>query len=175
MQRWARSCLCNKPAARANAASALALDQDLGSLDSEEAPDTLIVNLWIPLVDARVIHGCMEMIRGTQSGQLLAHDGQTVLPDGRLTAGIKEENLPPGEVVAGGLNVGDVLLTAERLVHRSLPNTSSIVRWSVDTRYSALGLPTGRADLPGFVARSRRHPERVARSADDWNRAAEAG
>ena len=154
---------------------ALVLDQDLGSLDSEEAPDTLIVNLWIPLVDARVEHGCMEMIRGTQSGQLLAHDGQTVLPDGRLNAGIKEENLPPGEVVAGELNVGDVLLTAERLVHRSLPNTSSIVRWSVDTRYSALGLPTGRADVPGFVARSQQHPERVARSADDWNRAAEAG
>ena len=44
------------------------------------------------------------------------------------------------------------------------------MRWSVDTRYSQIGLPTGRANVPGFVARSQKNPESVAKSHDDWNR-----
>ena len=67
-------------------------------------------------------------------------------------------------------------MTTERLVHRSIPNRSQTVRWSVDTRYNRIGLPTGRSKVPGFVARSRQHPERVARSHNDWiGNLAEAG
>ena len=72
--------------------------------------------------------------------------------------------------------VGDALLTMERVLHRSIPNTTKTVRWSFDTRYSRLGLPTGRKQVPGFVARSRAAPERVARSHRDWVQAfVEAG
>ena len=61
-----------------------------------------------------------------------------------------------------------VLLTTERLVHRSLPNTTETVRWSLDSRYSQIGLPNGRPGVPGFVARSRQNPQQVAQSLDDW-------
>ncbi len=66
------------------------------------------------------------------------------------------------------MDAGDALLTMERLVHRSLPNRSDTVRWSIDTRYCQIGLPTGRPQVPGFVARSRQNPDSVARSIDDW-------
>ena len=68
------------------------------------------------------------------------------------------------------LEAGDVLLTSERVVHRGLPNRSDTVRWSVDTRYSQIGLPTGRESVPGFIARSRENPESIAKSHHEWNR-----
>ena len=149
--------------------------QDLAFVNSEEAGDTLLVNCWIPLVDARAENGCMQMMRGTHGLPLLPHDLRVPLPNGKHCVGIDDRDLPDCEVVTGELNAGDVLLTTERVLHRSLPNVSETVRWSVDTRYSALGLPTGRADVPGFVARSSNHPDRVARSARDWNERVEAG
>ncbi len=149
--------------------------QDLAFVDSEKVGDTLLLNCWIPLVDARAENGCMQMMRGTHGLPLLPHDLRVPLPNGKHCVGIADRDLPDREVVTGELNVGDVLLTTKRVLHRSLPNLSETVRWSVDTRYSALGLPTGRAEVPGFVARSSHHPDRVARSARDWNESVEAG
>ena len=140
--------------------------QDLAFVNSEEAGDTLILNFWIPLVDARIENGCMQMMRGKR--ELLPHKLHLHMPDERVIVGIEDRELPDSEVVNGEVDVGDVILTTERAIHRSLPNISNTVRWSVDNRYSALGLPTGRADVPGFVARSRERPDRVAQSAHDW-------
>ena len=66
--------------------------------------------------------------------------------------------------------MGDVLMTMERVLHRSTPHTTNSVRWSLDVRYSRIGLPTGRENVPGFIARSQVNPERVARSHRDWLR-----
>ena len=49
-----------------------------------------------------------------------------------------------------------------------------LVRWSLDIRYSVLDMPTGRDEVPGFVARSRRSPERVTKDAAEWRAAVEA-
>lgn len=142
--------------------------QDLAFLNADEVGDTLVLNFWIPLVDARVENGCMQMMRGTHAQPLLPHNLKLPMPDGKILVGIEDRDLPDGEIVTGEMNVGDVLMTTERVLHRSLPNISDTVRWSVDTRYSALGKPTGRDDVPGFVARSRIHPNHVAQSALDW-------
>ena len=145
--------------------------QDLAYLKPEEAGDTLVVNLWIPLVDATAANGCMQVLRGSHRAGLLPHDQRET-----IYKGIAEENLPEGEIVTCEVAVGDALLTMERVLHRSIPNTTQTVRWSLDTRYSRLGLPTGRKRVPGFVARSRAAPERVARSHRDWVQAfVEAG
>ncbi|MCZ6635898.1 MAG: phytanoyl-CoA dioxygenase, partial [bacterium] len=64
--------------------------------------------------------------------------------------------------------------------HGSLVNETDTVRWSMDLRYQAMGQPTGRWYVPGFVARCRSNSaletpdceawvadvERVAREAD---------
>ena len=68
------------------------------------------------------------------------------------------------------LDVGDVLVTTERLIHRGIPNRSDVGRWRGDTRYSQIGLPTARESVPGFVARSYNQPESGAKTYHDWNR-----
>ena len=142
--------------------------QDLGYLIPAEAGDTLVVNFWIPLVPANAQNGCMQVIPGSHRKGLLEHDILIKTKGHGGSKGIPDAALPPGDFVTCEVDAGDALMTMERLVHRSTPNRSNTVRWSVDTRYCRIGLPTGRSRVPGFVAHSREHPERVARSHLDW-------
>lgn len=142
--------------------------QDLAYLIPAEAGETLVVNFWIPLVSATEQNGCMQVIPGSHRLGLLAHDLQLETPGHKGSKGIADADLPASSIVTCEVDAGDVLITMERLVHRSIPNRSQTVRWSVDTRYNRIGLPTGRSKVPGFVARSRRHPDQVARSHHDW-------
>ena len=144
--------------------------QDLAYLKPEESGNTLVVNFWIPLVKATVANGCMQVMRGSHCWGLLPHSHLISTAGHKGSTGIADVDLPPCEIAMGEVDAGDVLLTMERLVHRSLPNRSNTVRWSVDTRYSEIGLPTGRSSVSGFVARSRKNPESVAQSHHDWNR-----
>ena len=143
--------------------------QDLAYLIPEEAGDTLVVNVWLTLVQATEENGCMQVIRGSHRFNLINHNFQDQTPGHTGGKGISDIELPPGDVVTAEMDVGDILLTSERVVHRGLPNRADTVRWSVDTRYSQIGLPTGRANVPGFVARSQENPERIAKSHYDWN------
>ena len=149
--------------------------QDLAYLKPEEAGETLVVNAWIPLVDATLENGCMQVIRGSHLLDLIPHNHREEMPGHKGSKGIAAEELPEGEVFTAELAVGDVLMTTERLVHRGTPNTADTVRWSVDTRYCQLGLPTGRESVPGFVARSRENPASVTGDCEEWNRIYAAG
>jgi phytanoyl-CoA hydroxylase len=142
--------------------------QDLGYLH-EEAGNTFMVNFWLPLVDAPMETGPLQVIPGSHRWGLIPH-AQLV---GYL--GIPEAELPPHEVVDCPLPVGGALLLQHKTVHRSVPNVSDRVRWSLDIRYSDPAQPTGRAEVPGFLVRSRAHPERVATSHHDWLALMEAG
>jgi phytanoyl-CoA hydroxylase len=141
--------------------------QDLAYLSPEDAGETLFVNFWIPLVPATAANGCMQVIRGSNKLGLLRHVAAAAIPEPTASRGIDDADLPDGELVTCQVAPGDVLLTMEYVLHRSIPNTSDTVRWSVDIRYSELGLPTGRDDVSGFVARSIKNPKSVARSHRD--------
>lgn len=143
--------------------------QDLAYLIPDEAGETLVVNVWLPLAKAYEENGCMQVIRGSHRYNLIAHNFHEQTPGHTGGKGISEDELPPGDIFTAELNVGDILLTSERVVHRGLPNKGETVRWSIDTRYSQIGLPTGRANVPGFIARSQKNPESVAQSHHDWN------
>ena len=82
----------------------------------------------------------------------------------------REAYQPFIEELVEKVDVGDVLLTMERVLHRSTPHTIKSARWSLDVRYNRIGLPTGRKHVPGFVARSRSNPQSVAKSHRDWLR-----
>ena len=141
--------------------------QDLAYL-MREAEDTFLVNFWIPLVDATVENGCMEVIAGSHKCDLIQHDRI------RTYRGILEENLPPGERIACPLRSGGVLLTQHKIAHRSIANTSDHIRWSLDLRYSDPAMPTGRDSVPGFIARSVANPQNVATGLADWLKRMEA-
>ena len=144
--------------------------QDLAYLNPQEAGDTLVVNAWIPLVEATLENGCMQVIRGSHLSDLIPHNYRETMPGHKGSRGITDDELPEGEIFTAELAVGDALLTTERLVHRGTPNTADTVRWSVDTRYCRVGLPTGREGVPGFIARSRQDVESVTRDHVEWNR-----
>jgi len=135
--------------------------QDLGYL-RPDADETLIVNFWLPLVDAPMETGALQVIPRSHRWGRIPHEmiGSYL--------GIPESALPSHEIVDGPTPLGGALLLQEKTVHRSIPNTSDRVRWSLDLRYSDPARPTGRAEVPGFLARSRAHPEAVARSHRDW-------
>jgi hypothetical protein len=137
--------------------------QDLGYLDPE-ADGTSMVNFWVPLVDTTMEMGGLQVIPGSHRWGLLPH--QRI--GGYL--GIAGETLPPHQVVDCPVALGGVLMIRHKTVHRSIPNRSGKVRWSLDLRYSDPRMPTGRSWVAGFLARSGVEPERVAGSHQDWLR-----
>ena len=139
--------------------------QDLGYLQPD-AEETFMVNFWIPLVDATPENGCMEVIAGSNRAPLIGHEHG--LGPGANFKGITDQYLPPGDQVSCPLQVGGVLLIQHKTIHRSIPNLSDHIRWSLDLRYSDPAQPSGRDGVPGFIARSEAHPESVAQSVDDW-------
>lgn len=66
------------------------------------------------------------------------------------------------------MSTGDVLFMHRLTKQGSLPNRSDDIRWSFDLRYQPIGLPTGRPLFPGFVARSRQHPEQETTDWREW-------
>ena len=65
---------------------------------------------------------------------------------------------------------GGLVFMHRHTPHRSTPNFTNAVRWSLDLRYQPVGTPTGRPFHPAFVARSRSHPETVLTDHAAWDR-----
>ena len=139
--------------------------QDLGYLQAD-ASETFMVNFWMPLVDATVKNGCMEVIAESHKAPLINH--VTGLGPGRNFKGIVDGALPDGEQVQCPVPLGGVLLIQHKTIHRSVPNHSDHIRWSLDIRYSDPRMPTGRDGVPGFIARSKAQPAAVANNLRDW-------
>ena len=138
--------------------------QDLVFLEPE-AEHTFMMNFWIPLVDATVDNGCLEVIEGSHLEGLKEHVQIAGYPDGHI--GIREEDLPAGRRLACPVRRGDVVVFQHKTIHRSYPNRRSRIRWSLDIRYCDPAMPTGR-DVPGLLVRSESYPEKVATSHLEW-------
>jgi ectoine hydroxylase-related dioxygenase (phytanoyl-CoA dioxygenase family) len=120
--------------------------------------------VWIPLNEATVQNGALEVCPGTQVTDILRHCASE-----STGVSIPDSLLPTGERIALPMKPGSVLLLHRRIVHRSLPNmTDSEVRISWDLRYQPTGMPTGRIQYPGFIARSRKDPASVLRDPAEW-------
>ena len=130
----------------------------------EEADDTPILTCWLPLVDATVANGCMQVLPGVSKSGLLRHIG------GAGGATIDPEALPAIEPVAAAVKKGGIVFMHQCTPHRSTPNRTDIVRWSIDLRFQPSGLPTGRPWLPSFIVRSPSHLETVCTDYAEWDR-----
>lgn len=140
--------------------------QDNGVIQ-EEADETDMITVWFPLRDASIETGCLEVIPRSHRGGVVDH-----CPLGGAGFGIPDKLLEKQRAVPLPMQRGDILLMHRRTCHSSLPNRSDRVRWSFDLRYNPIGQPSGRDAFPGFVARSRAHPESELHDpvawADSW-------
>jgi ectoine hydroxylase-related dioxygenase (phytanoyl-CoA dioxygenase family) len=138
--------------------------QDSGVVNPE-ADKTDILTVWFPLMDANVENGCLQVVPGSHTGQLLTH-----CPGYRDAVGvtIPTNMFDPNAAMPVPLKKGSALFMNKLTIHSSLPNVSDRIRWSFDLRYHPIGQPTGRSVFPGFIARSAAHPERELHDARQW-------
>ena len=128
-----------------------------------EADDTQMLTVWFPLMDVDVEDGCLCVWPGSHHRGLLDHCPSKT---GLAVPG----KLLEGKAVPMIMEKGDALLMHKQTLHASYSNTSNRVRFSLDLRYNPIGQPTGRPAFPGFVARSRKHPETNLREPAAWEK-----
>ena len=114
----------------------------------EEADQSNIVTCWIAMVDATVQNGCMEVLPGVFAGGYLPHHSG----EGGTT--VRPEALPAVSPVPVPVKKGGAVFMHRCTPHRSTPNFTNTVRWSIDLRYQPTGEPTGRPFYPDFPVRS---------------------
>lgn len=129
--------------------------QDQGVITAD-ADDTDVLSVWIPITDATIENGCLCMIPGSHRDGLAPHCFE--IPSKFRGAGAMP--IP--------MRAGSIVMFHRLTKHSSLPNHSADIRFSFDLRYSPIGLPTGRDEFPGFVARSRNHPDAVLTDHRQW-------
>ena len=143
----------------------------------------LIVTCWIPLVDATIDNGCLNVLPKSHQQGIVRH--YTGGQGGYLE--IAQEDLPDPEPVAIEMRAGSVLFMTNLTPHASFENTTDIVRWSVDLRYEHASAPNNvdehpkdfvperdpvtMACYPGegdFVIQDLQHPEREVTDIADF-------
>ena len=133
--------------------------QDAG-VTLEEADESFILTVWLPVTEATVENGCLQVIPRVKG--LKTHykgpTGTSILPD----------QMPQSEGISLPVSRGDLVLMHKETPHRSTQNVIETVRWSIDLRYQPTGTPTGRPAHPEFVTRSRFHPESVLTDHSRW-------
>jgi ectoine hydroxylase-related dioxygenase (phytanoyl-CoA dioxygenase family) len=124
-----------------------------------------VITVWISMVDATLENGCLHVWPRTHRTDVLSYHAETYSSTGYTE--IDEEHMRDKRVLPLPIPAGSAILFNDRCIHMSTPNNSNGVRWSCDLRYQ----PTDQDPMPqhgaGFLARSHKHPERVA-TLDDW-------
>lgn len=127
----------------------------------EEAESTFILTVWLPMADSTIDNGCLEVFPRV-------HQEQTVFWGSGF--GVSDEHMSGRQAVPLPMRKGGVILMHKLTPHRSGPNTTDAIRWSMDLRYQKTGTPTGRSFYPDFVSRSRAAPESVYDDYEEWSR-----
>ena len=154
---------------------------------------SLVLTVWIPLVDTNPDNGCLWVIPRAHRGGVLRHRPS----ESKAYLEIPAEELPEGDHVCCPVAKGGVLLLSNRTPHGSYGNNSDMVRWSMDLRYQNATLPTNASitQLPGesvahgrsisdpgfvpvachppeadFLVRSKERPTEVLRTAEEFAR-----
>ncbi len=146
--------------------------QDNGVV-TEDADETDMITVWLPLTTATVTNGCLVVQPRSHHDGLLPHCPSDSAASNRNggTAGLHIPDTflaTPDQEVDLEMEAGDVLLMHRRTPHASHRNRSDHVRWSFDLRYNPTHQPSGRSAFPGFVARSASDPAAELRDPLAW-------
>ncbi len=138
--------------------------QDAGVTWAEADPH-FILTVWLPMVEATAENGCLQIIPRQHGKGLVRHESRA-----GVGTVIAEDAMPDAEPMVLPMRKGSLLLMHKEIPHRSTPNVTDAVRWSMDLRYQKTGTPTGRPFYPDFVVRSRSDPASVLTAHDEWCR-----
>lgn len=131
----------------------------------EEADGVEVLTVWVPVNDATIPNGCMQVLPTPRR-----HDLQPHCPAAGKGLHIPDPFLDEDRAVQLPMKAGSVLLMHPRTIHSSLPNaTRDDVRISLDLRLQPADQPTGRPMFPSFIARSRSNPEREVHDPQLWS------
>ena len=118
----------------------------------EVADSTFILTVRIPLVDATPENGCLQIVPGV-------HRERTVLWWKGPGWGIDDEDLESREAVTLPMRKGSVLLLHKLIPHRSTPNLTDGIRWSMDLRYQKPAPRPGASSTPTSSPAAARAPK----------------
>lgn len=136
--------------------------QDNGVVN-EDADDTDMLTVWIPIWDASEIDGCLHLVPKSHKEGLNVHcptSGTVAIPDKLFRI---------EDAISVPMKRGSILLMHRLTCHGSLPNKSDRIRWSFDLRYNPIGQSSGRTAFPGFNAKSLSNPESVLQNPAIWD------
>lgn len=136
--------------------------QDAGYMEPK-CDSVLQLTIWIPLIDATVENGCLEVIPHAHRDGVFQHRHSE-----RFYLEIPDDKLPDVDPIVVPVKFGSVLLLTNLTPHRSIPNVSNQVRWSVDSRYQDAAQPTGYQPEAGFLARSKLNPNAVVTTPEEF-------
>src|SRR6185295_18282150 len=112
---------------------------------------SLILTVWVPLVDATEENGCLQLIPRVHKAGIYRHVANT---QHNKYLEIRKPDLPAGEVLTVPVRKGGVLLMTNRTPHQSLPNRSNGIRWTADLRFQSAELPTNYKTDQGLAFRA---------------------
>ena len=129
--------------------------QDNGYFDPI-ALGTLIPTAWIPLLDTSPNNGGMQVIKCTQKPGITGKHNCCAGATWYIEMEEEEikksffENIEENTI---SLNVpyGGLLLFSNALIHRSVSNVSTNIRWALDLRYQNPKWPTGRPETSDMM------------------------
>lgn len=126
------------------------------------ADEHLVATCWVPLMNATVEAGCMEVLPRSHKGGVFRHFRADIKAP---SLAIHPDHLPEVEPVAVPADIGDAVLMMNLTPHRSIPNRSGLIRWAADLRYNAPEAGNYGPGEAGFLARSKVSPSQVV---TDW-------
>ncbi|XP_059146502.1 phytanoyl-CoA dioxygenase domain-containing protein 1-like [Physella acuta] len=153
-----------------NEATTVPWHQDAAYLENE-AYSVLYPVAWIPMLDTNEENGCMEVIPGGHlAGKVARHtccwgDTWYIVVDEEHAAKTLNVDFEKDKVLCP-VPYGGMLLINTLIPHRSLNNTSDVIRWSLDFRFANPEKPLGFYGLKqGVLMRSEKNPvEKI-----DWD------
>ena len=135
--------------------------QDSGYFDTC-ADEHLVPTCWVPLMDATIEAGCMEVLpRSHKQGVLRHYWANLTAPS--LT--VHPDHLPDQDPVPVPADIGDAVLMTNLTPHSSIPNNSGLIRWAADLRYNTPEAGDYGPFEAEFLARSTATPGAVM---TDW-------
>ena len=122
----------------------------------------LVPTCWVPLMNATIKAGCMEVLPRSHKRGVFRHYKANLLAPS-LT--VHPDHLPEIKPVPVPVDIGDIVLLTNMTPHRSTDNTTNYIRWATDLRYNTPEVGDYGPGEAGFLARSKKNPAKVI---TDW-------